>query len=65
MQYRIILGYDNYHGLSSVIKNQLSFNKILKTQLAHLAVIVPYFGITEAIPREHQYDDHKRRQIHS
>lgn len=51
-------------GLSSVIKNQLSFNKILKTQLAHLAVIVPYFGITEAIPREHQYDDHKRRQIH-
>lgn len=41
MQYRIILGYDNYHGLSSVIKNQLSFNKILKTQLAHLAVIVP------------------------
>lgn len=28
-------------GLSSVIKNQLSFNKMLKTQLAHLAVIVP------------------------
>ena len=28
---------------SSAIKNQLSFNKMLETQLAHLAAVIPSF----------------------
>jgi hypothetical protein len=39
--------------ISSAIKNQLSFNKMLETQLAQLAATVPFAEIGK-IPRQHE-----------